>query len=174
MTKRKNSKVMLPLEDAFWADPNNRRIPVDILPDDPMFIPMYKSRGAAAADLIANIPPDELTGERVVKLIPGTIETIDCGFRLQLPPGWEAQVRARSGLARRGIQITNGIGTIDDDYRGRMGVIINNAGKEIVYIKHGERFAQFALKPVWYFNWNIRTQLEESERGEGGFGSTGG
>lgn len=133
---------------------------------------MYKSKGAAAADLIANIPPNE-TGERIIRLAPGHIETIDCGFSMALPPGWEAQIRCRSGMAQKGVQVTNGIGTIDDDYRGRLMVILNNAGREIVNIKHGDRFAQMALKPVWYFAWNMVNELDDTVRGEGGLGSTG-
>ena len=148
------------------------RIPVKIKADSPQFIPMYKTKGAAAADLVANIPANE-AGERVVHLGPGHIAVIDCGFNMALPPGWEAQVRCRSGLATRGVQVTNGIGTVDDDYRGRITVILNNAGREIVNIKHGDRFAQFALKPVWYFAWDVVDYLDETERGEGGMGSTG-
>ena len=148
------------------------RIPVKIVADDPMFIPMYKSAGAAAADLVANVEPDE-NGKREIRLLPGRLATVDCGFRMALPPGWEAQVRARSGLATRGVQVTNGVGTIDDDYRGRVCVLLNNAGREIVVIKHGERVAQMALKPVYYFQWNITAELDDTTRGDGGFGSTG-
>jgi len=133
---------------------------------------MYKTKGSAAADLIANIPPNDF-GEQVLRLAPGHIETIDCGFCMALPPGWEAQIRPRSGLAQKGIQVTNSPGTIDDDYRGRLMVVLNNAGREIVNIKHGERFAQIALKPVWYFAWNIVDELDATERGASGFGSTG-
>jgi len=148
------------------------RIPVKIKADSPQFIPMYKTMGSAAADLIANIPPNDV-GERIIRLAPGHIETIDCGFSMALPPGWEAQIRCRSSMAQKGIQVTNGIGTIDDDYRGRIMVILNNTGREIVNIKHGDRFAQMALKPVYYFQWAIVNELEETARGEGGFGSTG-
>jgi dUTP pyrophosphatase len=148
------------------------RIPAQIVPDDPMFIPMYKSAGAAAADLVANIPADG-NGRREVRLLPGRLETIDCGFSMALEPGWEAQIRARSGLAQHGVQITNSPGTIDDDYRGRIQVILNNAGREIVVIKHGERIAQMALKPVYYFQWKVVKELDKTDRGEKGFGSTG-
>lgn len=133
---------------------------------------MYKSRGAACADLIANIPADD-RGERVIRLGPGHRETIDCGFSMALPPGWEAQIRPRSGMAQKGIQVTNAPGTIDDDYRGRLMVILNNTGREIVVIKHGDRFAQMALKPVFYFSWEVVNTLDETERGTDGFGSTG-
>lgn len=150
----------------------NRWVPVKIVADDPMFLPLYKSKGAAAADLVANIPVNSV-GKREVTLTPGNVETIDCGFSMALPPGWEAQIRCRSSLARKGIQVTNGIGTVDDDYRGRVAVILNNAGKEIVILRHGDRIGQMALKPVWYFQWQIVDKLDETERGTGGFGSTG-
>lgn len=140
--------------------------------DSAQFVPMYKTKGSSCADLIANIPEND-RGDRVVQLLPGHVVTIDAGFSMALPPGWEAQIRPRSGLAQKGIQVTNSPGTIDDDYRGRLGVILNNTGREIVNIRHGERFAQMALKPVWYFQWNIVSELDETERGEGGFGSTG-
>ena len=148
------------------------RIPVKIKADNPQFIPMYKTAGSVAADLVANIPANE-TGDRVIHLGPGHIEVIDCGFNMALPVGWEAQIRCRSGLATRGVQVTNGIGTIDSDFRGRVTVIVNNAGREIINIKHGDRFAQMALKPVWYFAWDVTDVLDETERGENGLGSTG-
>lgn len=148
------------------------RVPVKIKAEDPRFIPMYKTKGAAAADLIANIEPNE-KNERAIRLMPGHIEVVDCGFSMALPPGWEAQIRARSGLASRGVTMANGVGTIDDDYRGRVTAILQNNGREIVVIKHGDRIAQMLLKPVYYFQWAVVDQLDETERGEGGFGSTG-
>jgi dUTP pyrophosphatase len=105
--------------------------------------------------------------------MPGHIEVVDCGFSMELPPGWEAQVRARSGLSTRGVTMANGVGTIDDDYRGRVSAILQNNGREIVVIKHGDRIAQMLLKPVYYFQWNVVDALGDTERGEGGFGSTG-
>lgn len=151
----------------------NRHVPTKIVADDPRFIPMYKSQGAAAVDLIANVT-DSWNGEAIVRLTPGTVATIDCGFSMQLPPGYEAQIRPRSGLAEDGITVVNSPGTIDDDYRGRVKVILqNNHRTQITLIKHGERFAQMVIKPVWYFQWQVVKELEESERGEAGFGSTG-
>lgn len=140
--------------------------------DSSQFIPMYKTKGSSCADLVANIPEND-RGDRIVQLLPGHVVTIDAGFSMALPSGWEAQIRPRSGLAQKGIQVTNSPGTIDDDYRGRLGVILNNTGREIVNIRHGERFAQMALKPVWHFQWNIVDELDETERSDGGFGSTG-
>lgn len=151
---------------------NSSRIPVEIKADSPQFIPMYKTKGSACCDLVANIPPNE-NGERLVRLNPRNIETIDCGFSMALPDGWEAQIRARSGLAQKGVQVTNSPGTIDSDYIGKIQVVVNNAGKEIVVIKHGDRLAQMALKPVYYFQWNMVSELKSTERGENGFGSTG-
>ena len=145
----------------------SKRIPARIKVVDARFIPMYATKDAACADLVANVP------EGLVRLAPGQVATIDCGFSMALPSGWEAQIRCRSSLAQKGVQVTNSPGTIDADYRGPVKVILNNCGKEIVNIEHGKRFAQMALKPVWYFNWNVVNELDSTERGVGGFGSTG-
>ena len=149
------------------------RVPVKIKADDADFVPKYKSRGAACCDLVANIKEPDSIGNYVLTINPGMTVVVDCGFTMQLVPGYEAQVRSRSGLASRGLIVTNGIGTIDDDYRGRVTVILTNVGKEIIQIKHKERIAQMALKPVWYFVWQETDQLDLTERGSGGFGSTG-
>lgn len=152
--------------------PNPMRVPTKIKVNSPDFIPMYKTKGAAAADLVANISEDTV-GERSIKILPGHIETIDCGFAMELPPGWEAQIRPRSGLSKKGLQVS--LGTIDDDYRDNIMVTLNNTGKEIIVIKHKQRIAQMSLKPVWYFEWQIVSDLSinpDSDR-VGGFGSTG-
>lgn len=148
---------------------STNRIPVSIIADSPEFIPQYKTKGSAAADLVANIP------EGKVVLFPTEGKVIDAGFRMFLPENWEAQVRPRSGLAAKcQLQVTNSPGTIDSDYHGRVKVIVNNAGGGIIEIKHGDRFAQIALKPVFYFDWQETTEPPPAtERGEGGFGSTG-
>ena len=150
-----------------------KRIPVKIKADDPDFVPKYKSRGAACCDLVANLTEPDATGNYVLTINPGMTVVVDCGFTMQLVPGYEAQVRSRSGLARRGLIVTNGVGTIDDDYRGRVTVILTNVGKEIIQIKHKDRIGQMALKPVWYFVWEDVDDLDPTERGSGGFGSTG-
>lgn len=148
-------------------------VDVQILPDSPEFIPVYKTSGSAACDLRANIPADE-TGRRVVTVMPNQVEVIDAGFSMVIPHGWEAQIRARSGLSTRGLQVTNSPGTIDSDYIGRIKVIVNNTSKNIINISHLERFAQMLIKPVWQINWNQVDKIElETERGAGGFGSTG-
>lgn len=146
----------------------SKNIPVEIVPDDPSFVPQYKSSGAAAADLLANLPNQDS-----LVISPGMTVVVDCGFSMALPPGWEAQVRPRSGLSKT-LSVLNSPGTIDDDYRGRIQVILKNHTSDSSYIlRHKERFAQMLLKPVWYFDWKIAEKLDETERGGGGFGSTG-
>ena len=152
-------------------DIGKKRVSVKIKAENPLFLPMYKSKDAACADLVANIS-SELYPNKVIHLAPGQVAVVDCGFSMALPTGWEAQIRCRSSLAEKGIQVTNSPGTIDADYRDNVKVILNNAGKEIVNIEHGKRFAQMALKPVWYINWNVVDSLDETDR-KGGFGSTG-
>ncbi|MEI8270378.1 MAG: dUTP diphosphatase [bacterium] len=138
---------------------------VKILADSDEFIPSYKTEKAAAADLVANIPEGKVT------ILSNRIVTIDLGFKMALPPGWQAEIKPRSGLSQRGVHIA--LGTIDEDYRGRMRAVVMNLGKEIIVINHGERIAQLSLKPVFKFDWEKVDQLDETERGEGGFGSTG-
>jgi len=99
---------------------------------------------------------------------------IPTGWRIALPPGFEAQVRPRSGLAlRHGILIPNAPGTIDADYRGEIQVILMNAGNEGFEIKRGDRIAQLVVAPVTRPEWVEVVSLDETERGEGGFGHTG-
>lgn len=160
------------VQDVPRSDIGKKRISVKIKAENPKFIPMYASKDAACADLVANVSP-ELHAGQVIHLAPGQVVVVDCGFSMALPSGWEAQIRARSHLAEKGVQVTNSPGTIDADYRGPVKVILNNAGKEIVNIEHGKRFAQMAIKPVWCINWNVVDSLDETERNTGGFGSTG-
>ena len=124
------------------------KVPVKIIADSPMFLPKYKTAGSAACDLIANIPTND-AGHNFVSIMPNQTELIDVGFRMSLPSGWEAQIRARSGLAVQGLQVTNSPGTIDSDYTGRVKVIVNSTSKNIIRITHGDRFAQMLIKPVW-------------------------
>lgn len=123
-------------------------------------------------DLIANIAPNT-QGERFVRLLPGSTAVIDCGFKMQLQPDFEAQIRARSSWAKKGLIITNSPATLDSDFRGEIKAIVSNIGKNILEICHLDRFAQMAIKPVWYFDWEVVDRLEETERNENGFGSTG-
>jgi dUTP pyrophosphatase len=150
----------------------NNRIPVKIIADSPEFIPQYKTAGAAAADVVANIPPND-AGHRTVLVMPNQIEIIDVGFSVEIPECWEIQIRGRSGLACRGLQVTNSPGTIDSDFRNRIKVIVNNCSKNIITITHGDRIAQMLIKPVYKFDWIEASELNQTERGLGGLGSTG-
>ena len=137
--------------------------------DTALGLPSYESMGAAGADLKANFPD-----RQTLSLSPGGRALIPTGLRMALPEGYEAQVRPRSGLAlRHGITLLNAPGTIDSDYRGELKVILINHGYKPFTIKRGERIGQIVLAPVPRLAWNPIDTLDETERGEGGFGSTG-
>ena len=161
-----------------YTEKQSRRVSTPIVADSSEFIPEYKTKGAACCDLKASIPPD-INGNRILRLMPGHTQLVDCGFSMALPAGYEAQIRAKSGWASKGIIVTNATdeqegGTIDDDYRLRIKVILTNVGKQIININHMERVAQMAVKPVWYFDFDATDHLEDAESDRvGGFGSTG-
>lgn len=130
-------------------------------------LPEYKTTGAAGMDVKANI------SEPVV-LKPLERQLIPTGLHLAIPEGYEIQVRARSGLAlHNGIGLANGIATIDEDYRGDIGVILINLSNENFVVNPGDRIAQIVLNKVERIEWNEVVSLEETDRGEGGFGHTG-
>ncbi|MDD2703914.1 MAG: dUTP diphosphatase [Acidocella sp.] len=130
-------------------------------------LPAYTTSGAAGMDLLAAV-------ECPVSIAPGQRVLIPTGFSIALPPGYEMQVRPRSGLAlKHGIVVPNSPGTIDEDYRGEVGVIVLNAGDEIFTVTRGMRIAQAVLAPVVRAAWHEVEDLDETERGTGGFGSTG-
>lgn len=132
-------------------------------------LPRYETEGAAGADLRAAAPETA-----PVTLAPGERALIPTGFCIALPDGYEAQVRPRSGLAvRHGLTCLNTPGTIDSDYRGEVGVLLINLGREPVIISRGERIAQLVIAPVVRAVWREAEQLEATARGSGGFGSTG-
>ena len=134
---------------------------------DNNFVPNYGSAGAAGADLRAAI------SEPLI-LEPGDRRLIPTGVCLAVPQGFEAQVRSRSGLAlRHGLYLPNAPGTIDSDYRGEVGVILQNGGREAVTIARGERIAQLVIAPVAQADFLLSDGLDETVRGDGGFGSTG-
>jgi len=129
--------------------------------------PLYASDLAAGADLRAAL-------EVPLTLAPGARSVVPTGLTLEIPPGFEAQVRARSGLAlKKGLALANGVGTIDADYRGEVGVIVVNLGAEPVTIERGERIAQLVVAPVVRAVFEIAPDLNGTARGAGGFGSTG-
>ena len=129
--------------------------------------PHYGSELAAGADLRADI-------DEPVVMAPGSNVMIPTGLRMAIPAGYEGQVRPRSGLAaRHGVTVLNTPGTIDADYRGDVKVILINLGKDEVVIRRGERIAQLIIAPVLRADFRWTDDLEETGRGEGGFGSTG-
>jgi len=132
-------------------------------------LPAYASEGAAGLDLQAALAP----GRKLV-LEPGARELIPTGFALHLPPGYEAQVRPRSGLAlNHGVTVLNAPGTIDSDYRGEVQALLVNLGAQPFEILRGMRIAQLVVAPVARAHLVETDALEESLRGAGGFGSTG-
>jgi dUTP pyrophosphatase len=141
-------------------------VPIELYPNTQL--PEYKTSGAAGMDLCS--------AERVV-LAPGSRTLVPTGVKVAIPEGYEGQIRPRSGLAlKHGISIVNSPGTIDSDYRGQIGVILINLGRDTVILEAGERIAQIVFTPVAQA---VFTQVEDisqfsTERGEGGFGSTGG
>ncbi|RED11808.1 dUTP diphosphatase [Pontivivens insulae] len=135
-------------------------------------LPSYASGGAAGMDLLANFGDDKR--QRGISLMPGGRALIPTGLAVEIPRGYEIQVRPRSGLAlRHGVTVANAPGTIDSDYRGQIGVILINQGHELFDIGHGDRIAQMVLAPVTQIVWDEVDSLGETARGEGGFGSTG-
>ena len=130
-------------------------------------LPTYQTAGAAGADLHAAL-------EKPLTLAPGQRELIPTGLALAIPHGYEAQVRPRSGLAlRHGIGMVNTPGTIDSDYRGPVGVILVNLGAEPFVVEPLARIAQLVIAPVTRAEFALAEELGETERGSGGFGSTG-
>lgn len=132
-------------------------------------LPAAQTSGAAGLDLCAAVAADQ-----PMTLAPGARALVPCGFRMALPKGYEAQVRPRSGLAaRHGVTVLNAPGTIDADYRGEVKVILINHGENAFAIARGDRIAQMVVAPVSMAYLAIET-LDQTERGGGGFGSTGG
>lgn len=151
--------VVIQLLREPWADPE-------------IALPHYQTAGAAGADLCANFPPE--TRAEGLTLAPLQRAICPTGLRLAIPDGYEMQIRPRSGLAtRHGITLPNTPGTIDSDYRGPLGVALVNLGAEPYTIRHGDRVAQAVIAPVIRAAWAVVDALDATERGEGGFGSTG-
>ncbi len=132
-------------------------------------LPAYESAHAAGMDLRAAVPQDE-----PLTLLPGDRYAVPTGLTMAIPPGFEGQVRPRSGLAfRHGVTCLNAPGTVDADYRGEVKVILVNLGPEAFIVHRGDRIAQLLIAPVVQAAWRETDALEETVRGEGGFGSTG-
>jgi dUTP pyrophosphatase len=132
-------------------------------------LPAYQTAHAAGLDLLAAVPEDQ-----PVTLEPGKYALVPTALTIALPPGYEAQVRPRSGLAaKHGVTVLNSPGTIDADYRGEIGVLLINHSATAFTIKRGERIAQMVIAPVTHAELVVAAALSETERGSGGFGSTG-
>ncbi len=136
--------------------------------DSSFGLPAYETSGAAGADLRANLPDGAITLQPMERALVST------GLHMEIPDGYEVQVRPRSGLAlRQGITFPNTPGTVDSDYRGVVGVILLNLGSEPFEVTHGMRIAQMVVAPVLQATFEAVTELGETSRGTGGFGSTG-
>ena len=136
--------------------------------DPALPLPEYQTAGAAGADLRADLGGADLV------LAPGQIRLVPTGLRVQIPEGYEMQIRPRSSLAlKHGVTLPNTPGTIDSDYRGPLGVIMINLGAAPYTVRHGERIAQAVIAPVIRAAYAIAGALDDTARGAGGFGSTG-
>ena len=148
-----------------------RSVPVEVVRVRPgpaaLDLPRYMSPDAAGLDLLADVEHDLTLG-------PGERALVPTGIAVALPSGFEAQVRPRSGFAlRTGVTVLNAPGTVDADYRGEIQVLLVNLGTDRVTLRRGERIAQLVVAPVTRIAWNEVAALPRSDRGDGGFGSTG-
>jgi dUTP pyrophosphatase len=140
---------------------------IAVINDSPYPLPEYATSQSAGLDLRAHLAEPLL-------LLPGERALIPTGLRMALPPGWEAQVRPRSGLALKlGITVLNSPGTIDADYRGPVGVILINHGADSFSVEPGERIAQLVFARFEQAVWQPVKELDQTERAEGGFGHSG-
>ncbi|WP_410207936.1 dUTP diphosphatase [Fusobacterium sp.] len=143
------------------------KVKVKVVTAEGVTLPKYETEGSAGMDIRANI--DE-------PVVLGSLERalVKTGIKMAIPEGYEVQVRPRSGLAlKHGITLANAIGTIDSDYRGELGVILINLSKEPYTIQPQERIGQMVLNKIEQIDFEVVTSLDETERGEGGFGHTG-
>jgi len=142
-------------------------VQVKIINQSPFDLPAYQTMGSAGMDIRAHIDTPVVLQSLERRLIPS-------GLYIELPPGYEAQIRPRSGLAyKNGITVLNSPGTVDSDYRGEIKVLLVNLSKEDFVIQAGERIAQMVISRHEQVTWELSTQLADSERGTGGYGSTG-
>ncbi|MCH8465833.1 MAG: dUTP diphosphatase [Roseinatronobacter sp.] len=135
-------------------------------------LPAYASAGAAGADIRANLP--QTLRDTGIEIAPMARVIVPTGLACEIPQGFEMQIRARSGLAlRHGIALPNAPATIDSDYRGEIGVILINLGEAPYLVEHGARIAQIVISAAPQARFELATQLQDSARGTGGYGSTG-
>ena len=152
-------------------------------------LPKYADSGCSGADVYADIEhinkkflyggaeitvDPETWKDNILIIPPMGRALIPSGIHVDIPKGYEIQVRCRSGLAlKQGIMVTNGVGTVDESFKGDIGIILTNTGNNPFIVRQGDRIAQLVLMPVTKIEWNLVDSLEESERGEGGFGHSG-
>jgi dUTP pyrophosphatase len=142
-------------------------ITVDVVTVSNAVLPNYETPHSAGCDVRANLKYD-------AEIPPGGSMLIPTGLSVRIPAGYEIQVRPRSGMALKyGVTVLNTPGTIDADYRGEIGVILINHGKDYFVVKHGDRIAQLVLNRVETIDWNQVSALDGTKRGQKGFGSTG-
>ncbi len=154
--------MILPVVKIIWDEDADRDLP----------LPSYATQGSAGADVRANLPA-EIRADGL-SLSPMARRVVPTGFRVEIPQGFEIQIRPRSGLAlKHGITLPNTPGTIDSDYRGPLGVLLVNLGEKTYTIRHGDRIAQIIVAPVVQSQFELVEVLATSARGDGGFGSTG-
>ena len=153
---------MTPVIRVVWEGWADRAIP----------LPAYETHGAAGADIRANLPPEiRETGFLLRRMERRIVPT---GLRVEIPQGFEMQIRPRSGLAlKHGLTLPNTPGTIDSDYRGPLGVLMINFGADDFRFHHGDRIAQMIIAPVVQAGFEVAEALSDTARGQGGFGSTG-
>ncbi|WP_156842659.1 dUTP diphosphatase [Novosphingobium aquimarinum] len=146
---------------------DNIPVPVLRLPHfEGLELPAYATDGAAGMDVVS---------AEDVTIAPGARHAVATGLAMAIPPGFEIQVRPRSGLAlKHGISVPNTPGTVDSDYRGEVKIILINHGETAFKVRRGDRIAQLVIAPVVRATWLKVDELDDTERGEGGFGSTGG
>ncbi|MDZ4135453.1 MAG: dUTP diphosphatase [Paracoccaceae bacterium] len=146
----------------MWEDWADRTLP----------LPRYETPGAAGADIRANLKVADRAAGIVLQPMQRVI--VPTGLRVEIPMGYEMQIRPRSGLAiTHGITLPNTPGTIDSDYRGPLGVALINLGEAAFHLAHGDRIAQIIVAPVVQVRFDVVAALPATTRGEGGFGSTG-
>jgi dUTP pyrophosphatase len=140
---------------------------IKVVNSSPNELPKFATEDSAGMDLRADLAKE-------ISINPGQRCIVSTGIKIAIPPGYEAQIRPRSGLAiKHGVTVLNSPGTIDADYRGDIGVILINLGQEPFLIKSGDRIAQMIINKFERFEWNQSETLDETLRGEGGFGHSG-
>lgn len=144
-----------------------KNINIKVVNTSDLPLPSYQTEHAAGFDLLAAVEQD-------VTIMPSERTIIPTGLKIELPEGYELQIRGRSGLAAKsGIMLANGVGTIDTDYRGEIGIILLNTSKEPFTVHRGDRIAQGIVAQFEQASWIEVNELSETSRGTGGFGSTG-